>query len=104
MRAIAFVLAVFICLLALNPCADKEPHAEDEKYVQVGDTHSHNSDAQDDCSAFCICLCCGASVQLVSVIFFDELKEIELFSTRVFGYKSFYKSYYSNSIWEPPIV
>lgn len=103
MKPIAFVLAVFVCLLALKPCADKEVHAEDEKYVQIDDTHSHSSDAQDDCSAFCICICCGAVVEFVSVKNIHQTKEIKAFSTRMFGYKSFYKSYYSNSIWEPPI-
>ena len=104
MKVIAFVLAVFISFLALQPCADANVHAEDEKNVQIDDTHSHNSDAQDDCSAFCICICCGATVQLASVTIFHQIKEVKVFSTRLFGYTSTYKSYFSNSIWEPPTV
>lgn len=104
MKPVAFVLGVFICLLALKPCADEDIHAEDEKYVQIDDTHSHNSDAQDDCSTFCICICCGATVELAITKSFEQTKELEMFSDRLFGYTSFYKSYYSNSIWEPPIV
>lgn len=104
MKVVTFVLAVFIGFLALQPCSDGDVHAEDEKHVQVGDTHSHNSNAQDDCSAFCICICCGANIQLASATIFYQVKEPKVFSTRLFGYTSFYKSYFSNSIWEPPTV
>lgn len=104
MRALSFVLAVFISFLVLHPCGDIDVHTHDEKSAQVEDTHSHNSNAQDDCSAFCICSCCGISMELATIFFYNAVTVEKEHASSNFKHVSFYKGCFSDVSWEPPIV
>lgn len=104
MRVIPFVLVLFISFLIVQPCADTDVHRYDEISMHKEDTHSHNSDSQDNCSAFCVCACCGTSMQMTSVFFYKSIQDDVILTESPFGYQSFYKSYSSSNIWDPPIL
>lgn len=60
----AKILAFYICLIALWPCADliAQNHCGQEKHIYpIEETHhapvSHN-DFSDHCSPLCVCHCC----------------------------------------------
>lgn len=104
MRVIAFVLAVLINFLILEPCADFPDYEENENHVQLQDTHQHNSNAKDDCTAFCVCSCCGVSLQVPELFFYEKAELPKTYVSASFRYSTFYKSLICFNIWEPPIA
>ncbi len=102
-RAIRFILALYILLISVYPCGDGDP-CLDEQQAEIGvfDTASHDNEDGDQnlCTPFCNCTCCAAQVQLTDIAFisFDythntELKPPYLLTSVVSG---------GTSIWQPP--
>lgn len=62
MKALSFLLSIWILVCAGAPCADGLPdaghdHAASEMHMPAKDTGGNNGDL---CSPFCICYCCAA--------------------------------------------
>ena len=64
MSQIAHILALYLSLLTLFPCADKaEAAISADVSVQAAHTHGVNEPGSDLCSPLCLCSCCGISFQ-----------------------------------------
>ena len=104
MRVLAFILSLFIVMLAMMPCSDAQGCETFPATVwewEESHAHDHSEDSEDYCTPFCTCYCCGLSFLLF------ELQEISL--TEEALSQSFlmphlfdYAFSYPNSIWVPP--
>ena len=99
MRFIAFILNLYLLVLPLVPCADKNECDENIKQeVLAGSEHDQHED--EACTPFCYCTCGPAS-------FFDEnrnpriLVELKSALTATLYTPSFY-FFDFHSIWQPP--
>ncbi len=62
MRNLSAAICIYVLILACKPCMDEECHVEaSDRQMTVGsfDTASTQSNAEDCCSPFCVCSCCG---------------------------------------------
>lgn len=72
MRLVSFVLGLYLCLMALYPCNDRETCADDARISRLSvpvaantDDHEHSGSEHDLCTPLCICSCCTTFIQLV---------------------------------------
>ncbi|HEU5292046.1 MAG TPA: DUF6660 family protein [Cyclobacteriaceae bacterium] len=66
MKTIRLIAAIYIFLLSVCPCTDRETCADEEKgFVTFSDDtgHHHTANELDYCSPFCICSCCSTHAQ-----------------------------------------
>lgn len=116
MRFIAFILSMYILVLALVPCSDgllsSCTDSTDHEFSQLHqdkchyDDHSdgHSEDHEDDCTPFCTCICCGSIINMPesSLIFVDHLNLRD--SRGLPNYDSKYFFDYSFLVWHPPAI
>ena len=103
MRIFAFLLSIFITALAIVPCADGMPQSSVDTEMEVfASEHDHNhSDQKDDCTPFCICVCCGSLIALPSLQpFLNE--RVAISAESLSRYTFDYSFDYSEGIWHPP--
>lgn len=106
MKVFAFFMAIYILVLSAVPCSDVHNECND-KNSKTGLTqnHDHQQDKDDNCSPFCICTCCSASVVFLDFALFqikipNEFSITEKLTIRNF---SFVSNYFGN-IWQPPKI
>ena len=90
--------------LAIVPCAD----ASVSRVIPIEKTDCDHSDDKhtdnhDDCSPFCSCDCCGMSV-VVPVLQWFETTDFEQNHIYSFYYSFQYSFDYLGGIWYPPIA
>ena len=89
------------------PCADmKVENSVYGKTELASDHEKHSHDTANDlCSPFCVCNCCGSQMtsfsQSVIIEFPICLEEIK---TQLPTYKSIFTSNFYGSIWQPPQI
>ncbi len=92
--------------MAVMPCADDIPSADQndaQGYYSYMNTDSHSHDGQDDCTPFCICQCCGASITAAQSADGDGVNKSSNFDYSL-HYSFNYDYHYSNGVWHPPTV
>jgi len=99
-------MAFYILVLSVVPCSDVHNVCNDKSTKkELTQNHDHKQDQDDNCSPFCTCACCAASVIAVDFKPF-KLKKPTAFSIsqkvsiRNF---SFLSNFYGN-IWQPPKI
>ena len=62
MKILSFLLAIYITSLAIVPCTDGMPQSIADLSVEISSCHNDHdhSGHKDDCTPFCICICCGS--------------------------------------------
>ncbi|MDG1871931.1 MAG: hypothetical protein P8I78_08215 [Flavobacterium sp.] len=89
------------------PCADREVNSWAHTTLELKsnhDNHSHDK-ANDLCSPFCSCSCCGS--QVVSYFQSNTIDfpiPSEGIKTQLPTYKSIFASNFLGSIWQPPQI
>lgn len=87
------------------PCTDV-PQIELNATDNVAETennHDHSSSGEDDCSPFCICLCCGSIIAMPTG-FEVNTGRIEWTALRQSHYTFDYSFDYIEGIWHPPAL
>ena len=104
MRMFAFILSIYLGVLAVIPCNDG---AEVNSHNLLSDNtiehhdHSNSDHEEDGCSTFCSCACCGISL-IIPLNQSVVQSESDLIATHEYYYSSDYSYYYILGIWHPP--
>jgi hypothetical protein len=109
MKIIAFLLALLILAMAIDPCGDVDGtcgnsplEMTDENIDYRVDISTDTDDEHDDdCNPFCLCQCCHVSFDLPSqgMISFPQ---IELVFEKIIQFDFHYSYHYAYGIWHPP--
>lgn len=108
-------LACYITLLACMPCADAMPMMQSSHDTEITEfdldgevtsddtAHTHDHEHHDTCTPFCVCLCCGLSINIVDlpVIASDIISSVFQYS---FSYSTLYHLLTVTSMWHPPAM
>jgi len=106
MRIFAIILSLYIAALTVAPCSDGMLQISNySNFTAVAAEHDDNhSDHQDDCTPFCVCVCCGINLTLptgddvdMTIPIADHIVIRSLYS---FDYSFDYKE----GIWHPPTI
>lgn len=60
------IFTIYLLALTVYPCSDAETCADDSpsgSKVELA-SHDHSQDETDQCTPFCICACCSATIRL----------------------------------------
>ncbi len=109
MRVFCFSFIVYLVLLMSQPCKDVVAQASqccDEPEVSAHfESSNHHESAEDECSPFCICSCCG---QMVAnhTISFGVTRDVETakFTASLISYSAPDSASFTTSVWQPPKV
>ncbi|HQX56034.1 MAG TPA: hypothetical protein PLP07_08910 [Pyrinomonadaceae bacterium] len=106
MRVLTFSLVLYIFVLAVQPCADScgVISGGEQNIVAGTSVDLYYSDVNgDECSAFCMCSCCGVAVAPKSIHIPTYLRSKSLVVRRETADLSVgYVSDDHSSIWQPP--
>ncbi len=98
-KAISFILSIFILSMVLMPCADT-PIDGVASDMGIQETEDHNeSDHHDLCSPFCTCHCCHTHI---TQHYTFCLGELTFFKSNPTEKPFLLVSRISFSIWDPP--
>jgi len=63
MRILAIVMAIWISVMSVMPCADAADNCAEETHLvaQAADEHDTGDTHTDLCSPFCVCHCCHSN-------------------------------------------
>lgn len=103
MKVLACFLSVYMVLLALTPCGDKEEHRPAlSNYATYGEMvyESDNAHGIESCSPFCSCACCSISLIRTWPLPSTQVKRQSLKMESVYNPILIFGT--SSSIWEPP--
>ena len=100
MKVFAFILSLYILILVAIPCVDVPPNHALQKNELSQNANSHHHNDSDTCSPFCVCSCCVSPIShLIYRVSFTCYSSTRIqFNT----YTSFFTSYNTASIWQPP--
>ena len=106
---IAIVLAFYLLGLSLWPCADAAlpPTGPDGCVVAATASRPGFSHEQhDQCTPFCICTCCAATITVASRFGYSLLPPTEtmVMSVVAFAYTPIHWADSLSAIWQPPKV
>lgn len=102
MKWSAFLLGIYILLLSFLPCADsRECTAPAETRISALSGHEGHQHAQESCTPFCMCACCGTTVILQQAVFFPVTPTVVPQRRMVPGNTAF-QSYDFGAVWQPP--
>ncbi|HMV08088.1 MAG TPA: hypothetical protein PK325_01335 [Cyclobacteriaceae bacterium] len=102
MKIRALVFTLYLLALALYPCSDAETCADDSDSrakVELA-SHDHSQDESDQCTPFCICACCSATIRLtVSEVLLPATFHN---TTHTIPYAEGHLLSNIHAIWQPP--
>jgi len=105
-KAIYFILALYVTALSVYPCSDANTCADEkrigEQVANVAD-HPHSTDEQDLCTPFCICSCCATHIK-VSLISMVGVNAVLHNTKEVIPYIEKRVLANGNHIWQPPKI
>ncbi|MGG5903915.1 MULTISPECIES: DUF6660 family protein [Sphingobacterium] len=104
MKSLAVILVIVLTALFVLPCTDGENNCLTSSNSQTAQMdHSHGQDSDDACSPFCLCSCCGISMNSFQFTNggFYTLIPIPIAKKTVIR-DVFFTSNYLGSIWQPP--
>jgi hypothetical protein len=92
-------------VLSVIPCSDAHNECISGAKDSQTQNHNHNQDKDDNCSPFCICSCCGSSIQITTIQTSEICNEIEFIirETKFNQDFSFISNFHTN-IWQPPKI
>lgn len=104
MKSLSIILVVVLTALFVLPCTDGNNNcltSSDSRSSQMD--HSHDQDSRDTCSPFCLCSCCGISMNSFQFTTgeFYTLIPVPIAKKTVIR-DVFFTSNYLGSIWQPP--
>jgi hypothetical protein len=106
MKLWAFFMAMYILLLSVVPCSDIHNDCiNNSSQLQLTQTQNHNQheDHTDHCSPFCMCSCCGSTLQCISISVIKIKNPFEVhISKEGIKYSLNAISNFYGSIWQPP--
>jgi len=86
--------------MAFWPCSDME--ACDGHMVEHSENHQP-TDHQDNCSPFCVCACCGVSIEFTPA--YNQSESVFALCSDPFSqYELLYAFSYKKRIFHPPLV
>lgn len=105
MKIFIFIFSFYLIVLAIVPCNDKDNCRYQDKehsLYKVTDHSDHDSDTEH-CSPFCICACCGHSIN--NIFYASTIYSLKPVVEEIFPiyYTSFFSEVYL-SIWQPPKI
>ena len=109
MRLCSLFISLLILFLSCMPCTDKKTAEKADELVfsqHPSEEHDHeHGEANDFCSPFCTCACCGASIMVLTVPTVYPEKKVEFERAKITSlYQSVFISSYNFSFWQPPKV
>lgn len=108
-RVFCFSFIVYLVLLMSQPCKDVVAQASqcgDEPEVSAHfESSNHQETAEDECSPYCMCSCCGQAVARNQTSF-DTTFDVETTynAARLTTYSAPNGSLFPTSVWQPPKV
>lgn len=106
MKVFAFFMAIYILVLSAVPCSDVHNDCDDNSNkTELTKNHDHHQDQDDNCTPFCTCTCCSASVIALDFVPF-QIKNPTVFhiSEKVTIRNFSFISNFFGSIWQPPKI
>ena len=110
MKLFASILAIMVFSLAVLPCSDEASGEKEHHHSELDHSvnlehppHNHSDGTPDDCPPFCVCECCGTTVELVDKVVLDDI-DTPFYTTYSFYYSSSYSYNFSRGIWVPPSI
>lgn len=108
MTKVAMLLAMYVLVLAMVPCAD-EGICTSATDLAITEGHNHDSDTheseqhQDSCTPLCVCSCCGI---ITNFHHSDEFVFKTSETYRPFKIQQITLRFhgYSHSVWQPPKI
>lgn len=106
MKWIAIVMSIYLMALSNMPCADLEVNSAMHKSAQFSSEENHSHDkANDLCSPFCACNCCGVQVLTYQTsVSYEFPTAYTKISIALPSYHSIFASNFYGSIWQPPQI
>ena len=104
MKIFAFIMAFTILALSVMPCMDGSFANNGKVNTEVSKTDNQKEHGNtDDCSPFCTCSCCSASV-IHQTLSFNYFYKPVFQEKKYSAYKPSFYSDISFSIWQPPKI
>jgi hypothetical protein len=104
-RIITIIFSFYILILSLLPCGDKSDCKDNSaSHIEYGTTdHSDHPQDSETCSPFCICVCCGQTINFLS---FQQLAfNINPVSEKqIIFYRQSVLQEITSAIWQPPKI
>ena len=106
MKIFAFFMAIYILVLGAVPCSDMHNKCNTENSkTELTQNHNHQNDTNDNCTPFCTCACCSASVVALDFAPFHIKKPAEFSISQKITIRNFsFVSNYFGNIWKPPKI
>lgn len=100
MKAIYYILSVYILILSAIPCMDvpKDPSLQKTEIAQNTANHQHQDFGS--CSPFCICNCCTSPI--LTHVYAIRFNYISFVQENLFAYNATLYSSHQNAVWQPP--
>jgi len=99
MKYFAFILSVYVLVLTAIPCVDLPKDDNLHKTELTNSATEHHEHTTDQCSPFCVCVCCATPIINNSTIHFTCTPIAKKILTEY--NKSFVSSPFV-TIWQPP--
>lgn len=100
MRLFCFIFALYVAALAVMPCGDNEDCTQSKLQIELADDHSEHEHESEMCTPFCICSCCGTSLQVANIFNFEIVTAVTSKPLPTSYTDSIQEI--SLSIWQPP--
>lgn len=106
MKFLTVIFGIYILALSVMPCGDTyNAYKTNTVLTENSQSHSHDSDHNDQCSPFCTCACCSISSSSKLAPLNIKITKPEVVSKLTFPHQNFslVSNYYGN-IWQPPRI
>ncbi|WP_091208092.1 DUF6660 family protein [Mucilaginibacter gossypiicola] len=103
MKYLAIIFSVYMTILAILPCQDREDMIASVMHVTVQKSHSANDErGQETCPPFCTCSCCSTARTLtarvaISIFIQSIIREYPNYSIAAIQDQPI-------NIWQPPQI
>ena len=110
MKGIIKILTIYLIALSFVPCGDGGGgiveiinHLFDIEHQHISDHEHHSRNCgDDDCSPFCVCICCSIAINVPEEITKFRPFTLWCFNERPTNLSNIYSFTFSSSIWHPP--
>jgi hypothetical protein len=100
-KAFCFIFSLYALTLALTPCADGFCAGDEQHQSSVA---HEDEKAEDLCSSFCICSCCGYSAVELNLSSSRLVASLPASAQPSLFYKTPHITAFSIDFWQPPKI